>query len=73
MTPPPPIFALGNHWKGIGLVYCPVGKRQDLTPSLLLSLLCKIIVFGEVDKELAAALEAFAKFQITLAKPRTIS
>lgn len=69
MTPPPPIFALGNHWKGIGLVYCPVGKRQDLT----LSLLCKIIVFGEVDKELAAALEAFAKFQITLAKPRTIS
>lgn len=29
----------------------------------------KIIVFGEVDKELATALEAFAKFQVGLAKP----
>ena len=29
----------------------------------------KVIVFGDVDKELAGALEAFAKFQVTLAKP----
>jgi hypothetical protein len=29
----------------------------------------KVIVFGDVDKELATALEAFAKFQVSLAKP----